>query len=60
MRLPDCFIIFWFVALVCSESLEKDEGTSIGIHPVLRQHRLVKALLSVPDSRRASVHTDLR
>jgi hypothetical protein len=27
---------------------------------VLRQHGLVKALLSSSDSRRASVHTDLR
>ncbi|MGB7390982.1 hypothetical protein [Marinomonas sp.] len=58
MRLPDCFTVFWFVALVCSEGLEKDEG--IGIHLVLRQHGHVKALLSLSDSRRASVHADLR
>ncbi|MEL0623599.1 hypothetical protein V6238_10910 [Marinomonas arenicola] len=41
-------------------SVEKDKGTSIGIHLVLRQHGLVKALLSLSDSRRASVHADLR
>jgi hypothetical protein len=35
LRLPDCFIIFWFVTLVYFECIKKDEDTSTSIHPVL-------------------------